>query len=107
MYIELVDVVACLLVALFCWFVWSAIGAREFAYRTVKQHCEQQGLQLLDEHVALRGLWLKRNRRGRLCWWRSYKFEFSSTGDERYRGLVTILGRELESIEMQPHRMPE
>ena len=84
---------------------WKAQGAREIALRAVKEHCQQMDVQWLDQHVALRGFWFKRNREGRLCGWRAYRFEFSSTGDERYEGRVILLGRQVESIELQPHRL--
>ena len=97
-------VILTLLAAVLCLW-WKGQGAREAAQRAVKQHCRDMDVQWLDQHVALRGFWFKRNQRGRLCGWRAYRFEFSSTGDERYEGRVVMLGREVESIQLQPHRL--
>ena len=49
-------------------------------------------LQLLDESVALRALWFKRSPDGQLRW-RSYNFDFTSTGDDRYQGRIILLGK--------------
>jgi hypothetical protein len=84
---------------------WKGQGAREIALRAVEDHCREMDVQWLDQHVALRGFWLKRNHQGRLCGWRSYKFEFSSTGEERYEGKVILLGRAVESVQLQAHRL--
>ena len=60
-------------------------------------------LFLLDEYVALNGQWLKRDEHGKLKVWRSYQFEFSSTGDERYAGKAIMLGRQVLSIQLDPY----
>jgi hypothetical protein len=36
-------------------------------------------------------------------WWREYRFEFSSTGVERFPGSLTMSGYRLLSIEMASH----
>lgn len=84
---------------------WSnAMKAREIALRAVKIYCQKMEVLLLDEYVALNGQWLKRNENGKLKVWRSYQFEFSSTGDERYHGKAVMLGREVISIQLEPYR---
>ncbi len=35
---------------------------------------------------------------------RVFLFEFSSTGNERYNGMCIMLGRRVESIQMEPYR---
>lgn len=84
---------------------WNAQGANQIARRATKAHCEQLGVQLLDDAVALRGFWIKRDDRGQLLPWRSYNFEFTSTGNDRYQGRVTLLGRAVEHIQLDPHRL--
>ncbi|MGK0441602.1 MAG: hypothetical protein ACJA0N_001402 [Pseudohongiellaceae bacterium] len=84
---------------------WKAQGIKQQAYHAVKKHCKEMELQLLDEGVVLKAFWFKRNGQGQLKMWRSYQFEFSSTGDERYQGRVVMLGLVIESIELQPHRI--
>jgi hypothetical protein len=87
-------------------FYWSnAMKAREVAFRAVKTYCHEMDLLLLDEYVALDGQWLKRDEHGKLKAWRSYQFEFSSTGDERYTGKAVMLGRQVISIQLQPYKV--
>lgn len=87
---------------------WSnAMKAREIALYAVKNHCQQMDVQLLDEYVALNGLWPKRDDQGKLKAWRSYQFEFSSTGDERYNGKVVMLGMKILSIQLDPYKIQE
>lgn len=78
--------------------------AREIVFIAVKQYCYEMDLLLLDENVALNGQWLKRDEWGKLKAWRSYQFEFSSTGNERYSGKAIILGRNVVSIQVEPYR---
>jgi hypothetical protein len=62
-------------------------------------------VQLLDDSVVLRGFWLQRDPRGALRVRRSYLFEFTSTGNERYHGCTVMLGRRVETIQLAPHRL--
>ena len=87
---------------------WSAgMKAREIAMFAVKSHCQKMDVQLLDEYVALNGLWFKRDKIGKLKTWRSYQFEFTSTGNERYNGKVVMLGQFVLSIQLDPHVFQE
>lgn len=85
--------------------LWNAQGIKQLAHIAVKKHCDEMDVQLLDEGIVLRGFWLKRNARGSVRIWRSYHFEFSSTGDERYQGSIVLLGDEVEAVQLQAHRM--
>ncbi|MFC3680906.1 DUF3301 domain-containing protein [Bacterioplanoides pacificum] len=78
--------------------------ARGLASAVVRQHCDRQGLQLLDDTLTLDGYQLKKRRAGWLLM-RCYRFEFSSTGDERYQGVVVLAGRRVERLELDTHRM--
>lgn len=84
---------------------WKAQGVKQLAFHAVKKHCKEMDVQLLDEGVVLRGFWFKRDDEGQLKVWRSYLFEFSSTGNERYQGRVIMLGLKIEQIELAPHRL--
>jgi Protein of unknown function (DUF3301) len=98
-----------LLVLLACgllaWFWYDTMRARERAIRIGKRRCEQEGLQLLDETVALASLRLRRDAYGRIAVLRVYEFEFSDTGDNRRGGRVTLLGEELEALQLEPYRI--
>ncbi len=91
---------------LFLGFYWSnAMKAREIAYAAALNHCQKMEVQLLDEYVALNGFWLKRDSRGKWLGWRSYQFEFTSTGEERYQGKIVTLGNKVINIELQAYRI--
>ena len=87
-------------------FYWSsAMRAREIAFIAANAYCEKMEVLLLDEYVALNAQWLKRGDDGKLKAWRSYQFEFTSTGADRYQGKVIILGREIVTIQLEPYRI--
>lgn len=89
-------------------YYWSSsMKAREIAFRAAVAHCRKMEVMLLDDYVALIGQWLKRDELGRVKVWRSFQFEFSSTGDERYHGKVIMLGGNVLSIQLEPYRIQE
>lgn len=105
MYIELFDLFLLLLVGLVLLAWYRGLQARERALREVQKYCERMDLQLLDQTVALRSIWFRRNPQGRLCLLRRYRFEFATTGDERYFGQVILAGQQLEAIHAEAHRI--
>lgn len=86
--------------AAIAWFWYDTLRAREAAIRFARQLCEQHQVQLLDQTVTLQRVWVKRNRRGRLNWLRTYHFEFSETGATRQIGIVSLSGHELHILEL-------
>lgn len=89
-------------------YYWSdSMKAREIAFYYAKNHCQQADVQLLDEYVALNGLWLKKDEHGKTKAWRSYQFEFTSTGYERYNGKLIMLGRKIMSIQLDPYKISD
>lgn len=102
---ELSDVALLLLFAGVAFWWWRGSAVKESALRAARAHCQSFEVQLLDESVVLRGFWFKRDAGGVLRVRRSYEFEFTSTGDERYHGCIVMLGQLLESIQLQPHRL--
>ncbi len=104
MLFELSDLLWLLGAWLFMLYWWNAKGAKEIALRATRRHCRELELQLLDDSISLRGLWLKRDARGRIRFWRSYNFEFSSSGDDRYQGRIILLGAAIEAINLETHR---
>lgn len=105
MYIELHDLFWLTLVSLFCLHWWHAQKVKEIALKHTRRHCKELDLQLLDDSIGLRAFWLKRDEDGRLRFWRSYVFEFTATGDDRYKGRIVVLGRRVTNIELDPHRI--
>jgi hypothetical protein len=37
---------------------------------------------------------------------RNYRFEFASTGDRRYRGILILEGLQLRHIELETYKLP-
>jgi len=86
-------------------FWMDGMRAREIAMAAARNACRRDGMQLLDDTVAIRSYKLARNDRGALKIRRVYQFEFSDTGDNRLDGSVVLLGRSIETLYMEPHRM--
>lgn len=82
------------------WFWQDSLVARELAHSASQRACRQYGVQLLDDTVALDGLWLRRDGTGKWHLERRYLFEFSESGVSRQRGLVVMLGRRTEILAM-------
>lgn len=74
------------------WFVWDSLKAREAANTAMREACRSEGLQFLDDTVALTSLLPARNDEGRLKLRRVYGFEYSDTGHNRRKGSITMLG---------------
>jgi hypothetical protein len=86
-------------------FWWRAYAVKELALKATKAHCEAVGVQLLDDGVALRGFWVRRDAAGNLRLRRSFLFEFTTTGEQRYHGCTVMLGQRVESVQLAPHRL--
>lgn len=83
----------------------NALHIKERAYQAARKHCDEMQVQMLDESVYLRRLWLKRNSQGKLVFWRAFYFEFTVSGADRYFGRVLMLGGQIEAIQLEPHRL--
>ena len=103
--IELSDLFWLLALAAVAAYWWNAHAVKEMALQSTRRRCAELDVQLLDETVVLSGLWLRRGDDGAVHWWRSYLFEFTSTGDDRYPGSVEMLGRRVIALQLAPHRL--
>ncbi len=89
-------------------FWWQNLKVREQALVAVKRYCAKEMLQLLDQSVALKSMRIKRSSdTGRLVLNRNYAFEFTSTGDERYRGWIEMHGQRFAGIQTEPYKIVE
>lgn len=79
----------------------DSLGAREQARAASARACQQSGVQLLDDTVALERLWWRRDRDGRLKLERLYMFEFTDTGMRRQVGSVLLVGWRVEVLHME------
>jgi hypothetical protein len=85
------------------WFWYASLARRETAMDAARRACLAENVQLLDETVALAGLWMQRSENGRVRLRRIYRFEFSDTGDNRLGGSVTLLGALVQALYLEPH----
>lgn len=84
------------------WLWWDSMQAREAAVAAARAACEAEGLQFLDDTVGIASIRPARNADGHLRLQRAYDFEFSDTGDNRIRGSVVTLGRQVILLRLTP-----
>lgn len=84
------------------WFWFESHRVLDLARAAARQFCAAQGVQLLDDTVASTAMRLERNSRGQLVIARTYRFEFSDTGDNRLIGSLVMLGREVGPMHLPP-----
>ncbi|WP_417227987.1 DUF3301 domain-containing protein [Amphritea sp.] len=105
MYLALSDLFWLTLIVLLLLHWWQSLKIKEVALKAASRHCEELDLQLLDQSVYLRGIWLKRNDQGKIKIWRSYLFDFTATGDDRAKGRIALLGAQVTGITLEAHRI--
>jgi len=89
--------------------VWNFLADRRAAERATglaRRACEEAGVLWLDQNVQVVRKRLARDSRGMLSWRRDFDFEFSSTGDERQLGRVSLVGQEPVALIGPPPRVP-
>lgn len=102
MNLELSDLIIIFALGTFVYLWWLGKGVKEKAIPQVKQHCKKFNVQLLDDTVApekTRLIW----HRGQIKVKRQFSFEFTSTGEARYRGNISFINHKLETINLDPH----
>jgi hypothetical protein len=87
----------CLLIGA-AWLWYDSMQVRDIALRAARSACAAEGLQLLDETVAIAGVALARNDDGQMQLRRAYGFDYSDTGNNRCRGRVILLGSSVEVV---------
>lgn len=86
------ELVGLALLALLAWLVWDSLQAREAAVAAGRDACAAEGLQFLDDTVAIESVRPARDEAGTLKLKRIYGFEYSETGDSRRKGAVVMIG---------------
>ncbi len=94
-----------LVIAALGWYWFNSLHALEIARKIGKRACDELDLQFLDDTVAGIKLGLGRDHSGRRALRRTYRFEFSETGNTRREGHLVLLGDRLESITMEPYQI--
>ncbi len=96
---------AIFIVAVMVWIWWDGLGAKEVAHKESKRLCQLHDVLLLDDTVALRRMRLSRHRNGRIGLYRRFVFEFTSDGDQRYKGHIDMLGEDILQTYMDTYRI--
>ena len=98
------EIFAVVLLAGMAWLWLFSLRARETAVEAARRACIAEGVQLLDDTVALASFRPQRASSGTLALRRVYRFEFSDTGNNRLGGSVTLLGPAVQALYLEPHR---
>ena len=87
------------------WYWFDSLRSLEIARAAGRHACQNANVQFLDDTVAGISLALMRNESGRRVLRRTYRFEFSDTGDTRLEGRLILVGEKVESVTMEPYRL--
>ncbi|NVK38200.1 MAG: DUF3301 domain-containing protein [Gammaproteobacteria bacterium] len=99
------DVFVLLILCLLAWLWWLDRGFKQAAYKKCKQYCEQTNVTLLDDNIYIKKIGLRKNTNGQWKLYRCFRFEFTSTYEQRYQGTMETLGHNVINIKLDPHRI--
>ena len=102
---DVISLLLLLFLAVLGWFWFDSLRALEVARNAGRRACKDADVQFLDDTVASIGLALVRDDSGRRVLRRTYRFEFSETGDTRLEGKLILYGNRVESLTMEPYRL--
>lgn len=101
------EILSLLILAAAAWLWLDSLKARDAGMAAARAACEREGLQLLDDTVAIASLKTARNDDGQIVLQRTYAFEYSDTGDNRRRGSVILLGHRVTVINVGLRLVPD
>jgi len=84
---------------------WYGSQCKEQAIFEAKRLCGLDSLQFLDQTVEQQKLWVTRSKQGYLCFSRSYTFEFTTTGEQRYQGRILMVGGKIKKSDLDVYRV--
>ena len=102
---DMISLLFLLLLAAQVWYWFDSLRALEVARNTGKRACSDANVQFLDDTVASIALALARDKSGRRVLRRTYRFEFSETGNTRLEGRLILLGDQIESVTLEPYQI--
>ena len=89
------------------YFLWHNAQFKSIARDYARQHCKSLGVQLLDDGIVIRGFKPMLNTSGRFVVKRKYQFEFTSTGEHRYHGILEMEGFKPVLIDLEPYQLEQ
>lgn len=81
---------------------WRIRAISEYARRYLERYCDTQALQLISVARSKTRLTLFK---AKLDWYTEFTFEFSSTGEERYFGILSLRGLTVVNTDMPAYRI--
>jgi hypothetical protein len=102
---DILSFIFLVILAAFGWFWFDSMHALEVARKAGKRTCDEARVQFLDDTVAGTALALVRDQAGHRVLQRTYRFEFSETGNTRLEGQLILLGDRIEAVRMEPYQM--
>ena len=97
------EILGLLVLALIVWLIWDSLRAREAAVAASRSACEAEGLQFLDDTVAIGSVRAARDAGGQIRLRRLYTFEYSDTGNSRHPGSIVMHGDEVVMLRLAAH----
>lgn len=88
------------------WYWFDSMAKRERAILLGRELATRFNLQLLDETVNCKQVWLKRNARGHIQLLRTFAFEVSANGADRMPCHLTLLSNQLLDWHIPPYEQP-
>ena len=102
---DMFSLIFLLLLAALGWYWFDSLRALEVARNMGKLACNNANVQFLDDTVARISLGMARDKSGRRVLRRTYRFEFSETGNSRLEGRLILLGNKIEAITLEPYQI--
>ncbi len=104
---SLINLLLLILAGVIALYWWQSGLFKGRARELATAHCRQLNLQLLDQSMVITAIWPALSRSGKIEFRRTYQFEFSSIGDNRYQGQLVMQGLRLKSIELETYKLPD
>lgn len=102
---NITDLLIIILLTLIIWFWLESMKVNETARIIGARLCKKNNVQFLDETVHLSSIRFGKNSYDQIKLLRKYKFEFTNSEYHRYKGNLTLAGRQLLDSHMDVYRL--
>ena len=102
MQLNLFDIVLLMVIFVVALQFWRIRAISEQAKHYLTRYCEQHGLQLIS--IARSKTRFTRIE-GKIDWYNEFTFEFSSTGEDRYQGELSMSGLRVLKTDLPAYRI--
>jgi hypothetical protein len=90
--LDIYDLITIFFFILLILYWWRISGQKNHALNKARQHCKNSSLQLLDQTLMFIKHRIETDGRGKKYLCRVYEFDFSTDGEERYKGEIMLAG---------------